>query len=198
MSLLLLSVRMSGRDSYLIGFTSPRLSAERFEKRSLRKLSNQTPKDDLNSLLDIAACFKIELSELCNALDLWSFVSDHESHCISSAATFLAALRLSVFWRRRRDILSQGFEVVSRILSSQNLSITSVMEGESELLSRLACNVWDGLGNSTEAIWNVLRIVGVRDSYSGKILSGSFDICLILSCHCLSSCTDKQISKYVI
>lgn len=95
-------------------------------------------------------------------------------------ASFLASLRLSVFWRRRRDILNQNFEEVVRILELCLCTEEDLLFAEKCILQHTGCLVWVGNTNIVEAVYVILGILSVKGEPLSYLKNTSVDICYIL------------------
>ena len=169
---------MSGRDKILQGFGEDSIS---LFYDSVAHPGMQTPisKSLLNYFLNIASGFRIDRIEFWNAVDLYARSVQNSANKIACSAVFFACLRLSVFWRRRKDILSQNKDILISCLGAVRASIQSVQEAESEVLSSVGCHIWDGISNVVEAIYITLIRAGVREVNVVKDIT--VDICHLMS-----------------
>ena len=105
----------------------------------------------MNYFLSIVSKFKIEAIEFFNAVNLAEdCINAKES--VHPGVLFLACIRLSVFWRRRRDILTQHLSDVNDQLGRMNASRALVVETEAEVLTIVSWNVWDSQRNLLEVV----------------------------------------------
>lgn len=143
-----------------------------FESSRQTSLESSIRSETLNYFLSISSGFRIDRIEFYNAMDLWNRCVASGSTFRPSAALFFACLRLSVFWRRRKDILTHNKDSVVNTLQVVNAPIERIQEAESEVLSRLGCHVWDSDANVVEVVYitldrvqcnevNVVKDIGV-------------------------------------
>jgi hypothetical protein len=170
---------MSGRNPHFSGFDDEKIEGK-IHANSL--VVRGLDKCILNKLISIGNLFQIERIEFFNAIYIYFSVNECAGlrQKFPSALVFLAALRLSVFSRRRRDILHQNQENVHQIMLSSNVQIECISRVESHILSQVGCCIWDNRANIVEAIYLNLGKVDLN-SESILILRGtSIDVALIL------------------
>lgn len=144
---------MSGRDPSLVGFNTD--SVRECLKQTQEASAHFTiPRLLLNYLIGLVEGFKLEPTEFCNALAVYNHIALglRNSSRLNPASLFYAAVRVSVFWRRRRDILTHHHDIVQKVLASFDLTTQSIVDAECEVLSALACNVWPRCHNPSEII----------------------------------------------
>ena len=159
----------------LLGFP-PALIENRFHVYNQH--FNGVDRETLNYLIHLGNKFQIDTIEFFNAVAVFSSIDQEER--TPPAVVFLAALRLSVFSRRRRDILQQNQEDVQQILLSSNCRVDSVTVAESTILSNLGCCIWDSRTNLIEAIHVNLERMNVSPDYMGILRNTAVDVAYIM------------------
>ena len=143
---------MSGRELLLTGFASREVHC--FYSIESTAYSNQNVSTSLlNRFLHIASQFRVDRIEIFNALGLFSTFLNRS---VPKSIIFLATLRLSVFWRRRRDIMVHNNSFVLECFEKLAVPPTIIQEVECEVLSGLGCHIWDSRRNLAEAVYCVL------------------------------------------
>jgi len=172
---------MSGREESLIGF---QLSHFRdfYSSDSEKYVSLSINAKVLNRLLNISGRFRLDRIEIFNALSIFNrfFCSYKAPSRFPHTVIFLTAVRLSVFWRRRRDILAQNFPYVSMCLQGLNVGASAISEAECEILSLSGCHIWDSGQNVAEVVYSVLGSLEFRGK-TDIIKNIAIDICLLIS-----------------
>lgn len=167
---------MSGRDPHLVGFG--KLNA------SNTYASNPAPlwrshRSTMNQFLSVCISFRLDRIEFVNAIHLYERCAI-ALESLPMIAGFLASLRLSVFWRRRRDILNQNLEEVVRILEICLCTEEDLLVAEKCILQHTGCLVWIGNTNIVEAVYVILGILSVKGEPLCYLKNTSVDICYIL------------------
>jgi hypothetical protein len=111
----------------------------------------------MNTALSLVEGFKLDRVELFNALDIFIRLADEMSH-ERLLALFYAAIRISVFYRRRRDVLSLQRESVRKNIDR----LSDILDAESHIMSALGCHVWRSSHNLLEVTLAVLQTITQR------------------------------------
>ena len=182
---------MSGRDLSLLGFGLESVH-ESLGQTDKACVHFPIPRRFLNYFISLIEGFKLEHAEVRNALDVYtqiSIASRRSPKRLDYAPLFYAAVRLSVFWRRRRDILTQHHDFVQQVLGSCNLTTQAIVDAECEILSLLACDVWSRSHNPCE----IIDLLVPRGSMQ-IVNELAHDVCMISSTNSFgSSYTSLQI-----
>ena len=147
---------MSARDPELSGFDRQSISAV-YQWQALKAEPPILSRSVVSMLLDLTTSMKIETIEFFNAIDILVRTSTVCSR--DMVPLFFAAIRLSVFWRRRKDLLSMSRSDIVRSLAARDLQVSDVMEAESDILSCLGCHVWRSYANVLEVVLFVVDTV---------------------------------------
>jgi hypothetical protein len=135
---------MSGRDPNLKGFGL-----------NVLKLSNNRnyfKNFNFNFFFHYIQILRIEEIEFYNSLILFNELDQIDK----TNLTFLACVRLTVFWRRRRDVLSTTIPVVSHLLNGLGVTTPMLIEAEMEVLTATCCSIWRSDLNEFLIIFNIL------------------------------------------
>ena len=178
---MLSGLSMSGRDpSGLHGFGMEAIDMYYFtdSPKTYRPITKET----MNLCLDLCSLFRLDRIEFFNAISIVSTLSSKTrlSRPLPLQVAFFAALRLSVFWRRRRDILGQNYYEVLRILQSLNCAAESVLDAESEILSARGCQIWDSKENLVEIVYMILERLELRNGTRIEVKALAVDICYLI------------------
>lgn len=176
-------VLMSARDQELAGFET-KLIASMYGNQTKKVFPPRLSRSTISVLLDLASSMKIEPIELFNAIDIIARMSaDPQKRDISPL--FYAAIRLSVFWRRRKDVLSVNRNAIMQDLTGRGIQVSEIMEAESDILAFLGCHICRSYCNVLEVTMFCLNTVITDSSLKDekkKVLDVAVDLCTITSC----------------
>lgn len=169
---------MSGRDRCLRGFDNA-LIANWYGKAERVKLEPCVTPEFMNMLLNLVVGFRIENLEFFNALDILRRLRESTNGNIE--ALFYAAIRVSVFWRRRKDVLSSNAQEVRLRVRTVN----AIMEAEADIMAELGCHVWRSRCNPVERCDFLVRKllqIELSSEHMRNILDVASDACFLLMC----------------
>lgn len=183
---------MSGRDPSLTGF-GDHLTSQWYHGIDKHEQKYALSRDLINCFLSLCVGMKIDRVEFFNSVDIIERVKqscglEDIDHTIEPL--FFAAVRLSVFWRRRRDVLSMQNLQVRKSLEAVNCGTASILEAEGDILAALGCHVWRSRCNAVELCHSILikafcRQVNEEDMRN--LIDVAADTCFILLCEPKSS-----------
>lgn len=174
---------MSGREQDLCGFK--RSDVTEFYSVSSPEYPYLTFNTRLlNRFIHIASQFRIDRIEVFNALGLFDCFLRSNENCMRfpCAVLFFALIRLSVFWRRRRDILAQNNPFVLRYIELLSVPSSVICEAECDILANVGCHVWDAQLNLAEVVYCVMDRFKTPENHD-VVKNVAIDVCfIILSC----------------
>jgi hypothetical protein len=154
---------MSGRDYHLKGLGNP---------WTLLKRANQIPclhvGDGLGKLVNVANILHAGPVEMFNAVYLYMNFVDYKHR--DTDLIFLVCLRLSIFARRRRDIISKDHDAAIRIMNSAKMTHSDIQYIEADIFRKSRFIVWEPGSNVYEVVYLLSEFPPV-DAGAERILS---------------------------
>jgi hypothetical protein len=178
---------MSGRDHTLNGFTVTHVDQFYYAK-NVCEARPLLDRNRMNVFLSLITGMKVEKVEFFNALDMMHRIQNHTGlldHQYPLEALFLAAVRVSVFWRRRRDVLSMDNVNVRKLLEAVNSGTEYILEAEGDIMANLGCHVWRSRCNPIELCHIILANSlpqKINEEYRVSLLDVATESCFLLEC----------------